>query len=321
VRYLIAGGAGFIGSNLAANLLTDGHEVVCVDNLVTGRRSNLEPFTTAPGFTFIQHDLIEPLPELPLVDGIFHLASPASPPGYQRYAVETMRVNSEGTLRLVEFAALRGVPIVYSSTSEAYGDPLVHPQTEEYRGNVSTTGPRSMYDESKRYGEALMALFTKTRGVDGRIVRLFNTYGPNSDPADGRFIPNFITQALRGEPVTVYGDGQQTRSLCYVSDVIEGLRRNLATPAARGEVINLGNPEEHTVLEFAEMIIKRTSSASLVVYGPPAVGDDPQRRQPDIAKARRILDWEPEVALADGLGRTIAYFRSELGVDPAVRTP
>jgi dTDP-glucose 4,6-dehydratase/UDP-glucuronate decarboxylase len=321
MRLLVAGGAGFVGSNLCGLLLDRGFDCVCVDNLLTGRRRNIEPFERSPCFQFIKHDVIEELPALPAIDGVIHLASPASPPGYQRYPLETMRVNSEGTMRLLELATERRIPFLFASTSEAYGDPLVHPQTEDYRGNVSSTGPRSMYDESKRYSEALVSLFARTRGTDARIVRIFNTYGSNSDPADGRLVPNFISQALRGDPLTVYGDGQQTRSLCYVADLVEGLLAALFASEARGEVINLGNPEEHTVLEYAEIIIELTKSSSSVSYGPPAVGDDPQRRRPDISKARSMLGWEPKVSLYSGLTATIRSFERELDdVAAAVRS-
>jgi UDP-glucuronate decarboxylase len=311
MRYLIAGGAGFIGSNMCHALLEQDHEVVCIDNLVTGRLSNIEPMLDAPRFTFLQRDVLEPLPELEAIDYVLHLASPASPPGYQRFALETMRANSEGTLRLIEIAQRSNASFLYASTSEAYGEPLEHPQTETYRGNVSSTGPRSMYDESKRYGEALCAVFAR-QGADVRIVRIFNTYGPNSDPDDGRLVPNLITQALRDKPMTIYGDGRQTRSLCYVSDLVNGLLLAVKSEAARGEVINLGNPEEHTVLEFAEMIKSLTRSKSEFILTPVAVGDDPQRRRPDIAKAQRVLGWHPTVALARGLEQTIDYFAREL---------
>ena len=312
MRYLVAGGAGFIGSNLCERLLDGGHDVVCLDNLVTGRRKNIAALEANPRFLYITHDVIEPLPLLPEVDGIFHLASPASPPGYKVHAVETMRVNSEGTLRLLRLAELNRAAFLYASTSEAYGDPLEHPQREDYRGNVSSTGPRSMYDEAKRYGEALTSVFHAESRADVRIVRIFNTYGPNSDPDDGRLVPNFITQALRGEPMTIYGDGTQTRSLCYVSDLVDGLIRALGSPEARGIVTNLGNPEEHTVFEFADTIRRLCESGSELIYTEVAVGDDPQRRRPDIDRARSILGWEPRVSLADGLRETIAYFREEI---------
>ena len=312
MRYVVAGGAGFIGSNLCERLLDLGHEVVCLDNLSTGRARNIEHLRSHPAFEHIAHDIIEPLPGLGAVDAVLHLASPASPPGYQNLPVETLRVNSEGTRRLLELAREQGARFLYASTSEAYGDPLEHPQREEYRGNVSSIGPRSMYDEGKRFGEAMTMAYLRHHGVDARIVRIFNTYGPRSDPADGRLVPNFITQALRNEPLTVYADGRQTRSLCYVWDLVAGLLAVLETPEARGEVINLGNPDEHTILEFAELIRELAGATSGLVFGEPAVGDDPQRRRPDIAKARRLLGWEPQIEARDGLARTIEYFRAEL---------
>ena len=315
MRVLVAGGAGFIGSHLCSRLLDDDHEVICVDNLVTGRLVNIATLTANERFNFVEHDLITGLPELPAVQRVYHLASPASPPGYQRHAVETMRVNSEGTLHLLELAATVGARFLYASTSEAYGDPLEHPQREEYRGNVSSVGPRSMYDEAKRYGEALTAVYAREGRADTRIIRIFNTYGPRSDPVDGRLVPNFITQSLRQEPLTIYGDGSQTRSLCYVSDLVEGMVRAMETDSTRGEVTNIGNPEEHTILEYANLIRELTASRSELRFGPAAVGDDPQRRQPDISKARRLLGWEPKVGLRTGLEQTIEYFRQELHVD------
>jgi dTDP-glucose 4,6-dehydratase/UDP-glucuronate decarboxylase len=230
-----------------------------------------------------------------------------------------MRTNSEGTLRLLELSSAHGASFVYASTSEAYGDPLEHPQLETYRGNVNPVGPRSMYDESKRYGEALTTAFVRSRGVDGRIVRIFNTYGPNSNPEDGRLVPNLICQALLGQPLTVYGDGSQTRSLCYVSDLVDGLVRAIETAAASGEVINLGNPEEHTVVEYAELVRELTGTTSQLLLGGEGVGDDPRRRRPDISKARRLLGWEPAVGLRDGLALTIAYFERELASRPSQR--
>jgi UDP-glucuronate decarboxylase len=314
-RILVAGGAGFIGSHLCARLIDEGHEVHCVDNLVTGRLTNLAPLQRNPRFHYRYYDIIHGLPlGMPAFDRIFHLASPASPPGYQRFPVETMRANSEGTRHLLDRAEADGARMLFASTSEAYGDPLEHPQAEEYRGNVSTTGPRSMYDEAKRFGEAMCATYARA-GADARIVRIFNTYGPHSDPEDGRLVPNFFRQALSGEPLTIYGNGRQTRSLCYVDDLVDGLIRAMESDTAKGTIINLGNPEEHTILEFARMVLDITGSSSPIVFTEPAVGDDPQRRQPDITRARALLGWEPSVELRDGLAQTAAYFCAELGAE------
>ncbi len=312
-KALVAGGAGVIGSHLCERLLRSGQEVVCVDNLLTGRIVNIEHLMDWPGFTFVECDIIEEIPVAPDADAVFHLASPASPPGYVNFPIQTMRVNSEGTRRLLEFAEQAGARFLYASTSEAYGDPLEHPQREDYRGNVSSTGPRSMYDESKRYGEALTMAFVRSRGVQGRIVRIFNTYGPRSDPLDGRLVPNFMMQALRGEPLTVYGDGSQTRSLCYVDDTVAGLVATISEPATVGEVINIGNPDEHTILEYARMIQALAGRSPAIQFTEQAVGDDPQRRRPDISKARDLLGWEPLVSLDDGLQRTFDWFRSTAG--------
>ncbi len=311
---LVAGGAGFIGSHLCERLLRDGADVICIDNFVTGRPANIAHLAGSRRFTSMEADIIEPLPELPAVSRIYHLASPASPPGYQRFPLETLRVNSEGSRRLLELAAAQDARLLYASTSEVYGDPLEHPQREEYRGNVSTTGPRSMYDEAKRYGEAIATSYRRDRGVDTRIVRIFNTYGPHSDPEDGRLIPNFMTQALRGEPMTIYAGGEQTRSLCYVSDLVEGLVLMMESDEVAGNVVNLGNPEEHTIREFAKIIRDLTGSRSPFQFTEAAVGDDPQRRCPDIGRARALLGWEPKVPLEEGLRRTIAYFRRELSL-------
>jgi UDP-glucuronate decarboxylase len=312
---VVAGGAGFIGSHLCERLLQDGHEIICIDNLITGRDLNIAHLISHPAFTFIMHDIINGLPSLPPVDRVYHLASPASPPGYNRFPVETLRVNGEGTRHLLELATANSASFLYCSTSEIYGDPLEHPQVEAYRGNVSTVGPRSVYDEAKRYGESMTMAYLRSHKVDARIVRIFNTYGPRLNPSDGRLVPNFITQALRDEPITVYRTGAQTRSLCYVSDLVEGLIKAMETEAARGEVINLGNSDEHTVLEYAELIIELTGSSSKIVFTEPALGDDPQRRCPNINKAQELLDWKPCVPLRQGLLETIAYFISELGDD------
>lgn len=315
MKILVTGGAGFIGSHLCAALLADGHEIVCVDSFITGNRRNIAHLVDNPHFQLIEHDVIEPI-DLD-VQAIFHLASPASPPGYLKFPLKTALTNSHGTYHLLELALRCQAMFLLASTSEAYGDPLEHPQREDYWGHVNPVGVRSCYDESKRYAETLTMLYVRQYGLDARIIRIFNTYGPHSDPHDGRIVPNFVTQALRGEPITVYGDGTQTRSLCYVSDLVEGLRRAMFTAESQGEVLNLGSPEEHSVLEYAHLIKRLSGSASPIVYvAAPQLGlrimDDPSRRCPDIAKARRVLGWEPHVPLAEGLEKTIAWFRQVL---------
>lgn len=314
MHIVIAGGGGFIGSNLACRLLDLGHRVTVVDNFCTGRRKNLASLVLHPALRVIDADITDGLPVIAHVDRVYHLASPASPPGYQRLPVETLRVNSEGTFNLLNLARSAGARFLYTSTSEIYGDPLEHPQRESYRGNVSTTGPRSMYDEGKRYGEAMTTAFQQRFRVDARIVRIFNTYGPNSDPYDGRLVPNFVTQALRGEEITVYGTGAQTRSLCYVDDLVDGLIAAMETPGTTGRAINLGNPEEHTILEFARLIRDLAGASSSIRHTDYAVGDDPERRRPDISLAAELLGWRPRIGLEDGLRRTIEYFRSELAL-------
>jgi nucleoside-diphosphate-sugar epimerase len=315
---VVAGGGGFIGSNLCEALVRNGHTVTCLDNFVTGRRKNLEALSDWPTFELIETDIVESVPELEGIDQIFHLASPASPPGYQGLPVETIRVNTEGTRNLLDLALRNSARFLFASTSEAYGDPLEHPQREDYRGNVSSVGPRSMYDESKRCGEALTMAYERTLGVDCRIVRIFNTYGPNSDPEDGRLVPNLICQALSGKAMTVYGNGRQTRSLCYVDDLVQGLRLAMDTTEVRGLVLNLGNPAERSVYEFAKLIRRITGSSSPIVHCEPAVGDDPQRRRPDITRAKSMLGWEPTVDLQDGLAATVDYFRNEIQATAAV---
>lgn len=302
---IVTGGAGFIGTHLCRRLLRAGQTVVCVDNFVTGRRTNLELLQEWPAFTFVEHDVIQPLPDLPRADRIYHLASPASPPAYHQHQVETLRVNSEGTLRMLELAERDGATILYSSTSEVYGDPLKHPQAESYYGNVSPVGPRSMYDEAKRYGEALMVAFRRTRGVDIRIARIFNTYGPLMDPDDGRVVVNFIYQALRGEPLTVYGDGTQTRSFCYVDDLVGGLIRLMESDYTYP--VNLGNQDEFTILELADIVRELTGSAAPLTFEP-LPGDDPKQRRPNISLAREVLGWAPHISLREGLAPTIESF-------------
>ncbi len=309
MRVLVTGGAGFIGSHLAESLLADGCEVIVVDNLLTGRIENIAHLLAHPRFRFLEQDVVtvESFP----VDAIYHLASPASPVGYRRYPIETLLVNSLGTLRILECARSYGARVVYASTSEVYGDPLVHPQSEDYFGNVNPVGPRSCYDEGKRFGEALTMEFVREYGVDARIARIFNTYGPRMDPDDGRVVPNFIVRALTGEPLEIYGDGTQTRALCYVTDMVRGLRLLMERDGLAGSIINLGNPDERTILELAELILKLTGSDVPVVHRPPRP-DDPVRRCPDIRRARALLGWEPSVSLEEGMAETIRYFRSVL---------
>jgi nucleoside-diphosphate-sugar epimerase len=312
LKVLVAGGAGFIGSQLCARLLDEGHEVLCVDNLLTGSERNIASIRDHPRFTFRLHDILQPLDDG--ADAVFHLASPASPVGYWMYPFETIQVNTQGAFRLLELAQRAGARLLMASTSEAYGDPLVHPQPETYWGNVNAIGPRSCYDESKRLGETITMEFHRQRQVDARIVRIFNTYGPNSQLNDGRFIPNFIVQALSGEPLMVHGTGAQTRSICYVDDLVEGLMRAMFCEGTSGEVFNLGNPEEHTVREWAQMIIRLCHSTSLI-RSQPKRQDDPVRRRPDITKAQTRLGWSPRIGPEEGLMRTIAWFREELERD------
>jgi len=301
-----------IGSHLCEALLGAGHRVVCLDNLSTGRVENVRALAKHAGFELMVHDVSTPLPALPHLDRIYDLASPASPVGYTRLPIQTMMANSEGARRLIELALAHRARFLFTSTSEIYGDPLEHPQCEEYRGNVSTIGPRAMYDESKRFGEAITMAHVRAFGLDGRIVRIFNTYGPHSDLDDGRVVVNFITQALRGEAMTVYGDGMQTRSLCYVKDLVEGLITVMESERARGEVFNLGNPDERTVLEIAEIIRLMSGSKSPLVFTETAVGDDPRVRRPNIDKARAWLGWEPRTSLEQGLRMMIRATRAEI---------
>jgi nucleoside-diphosphate-sugar epimerase len=317
VKALVTGGAGFIGSHLTRRLLADGWSVTVLDNFASGMRRNLDGLAENPNFRLIECDVSQkPLPDDLAADRYLHMASPASPNphtprSYMALPLETALVNSVGLQHVLELAKRNGGRVLFASTSEIYGDPLQHPQREDYWGNVSSIGPRSCYDEAKRFGEALLLIYVRTYGVDARIIRIFNTYGPNMDPEDGRMLPNFITQALANKPLTIYGDGQYTRSLCYVDDLLDGLLAVMATdrPDAAGRPFNLGNPEEHTILEYAQMVLELVpSSSSSISYHDP-VPDDPARRRPDIGRARSELNWQPRVPLRDGLSRTIDYFR------------
>jgi len=313
---LVTGGAGFIGSNLCLELLKRGHFVYCIDNLLTGNRKNIVPYLANPNFEFINHDVINPLPDsfkkkLKSLVYIFHLASPASPPKYRKWPIETMLVNSVGTFNLLNLASSYPESrFLLASTSEIYGNPLIHPQKEDYYGNVNTVGMRSCYDESKRFAESLTMEFLRKKNVAVRIARIFNTYGPCMEKSDGRVISNFINQALSGQALTLYGDGSQTRSICYVTDLIVGLIKLIETDSIDGEVVNLGNPKEMTVREIAEIIVKLTKSSSEIIQSREKDKDDPDKRRPDIEKAKRILNWEPKVSVAEGLQKTIDYFKS-----------
>lgn len=309
MHFLISGAAGFIGSHLCDRLLAEGHSVTALDNLITGSRRNIEHLTGDSRFGFLLVDVTEPVQLDRPVDFVLHLASPASPVHYLSHPVATLLAGSVGTRNLLELARRNGARFLLASTSECYGDPLEHPQRETYWGHVNPVGPRSCYDESKRFAEALTIAYHRAYGLATHIVRIFNTYGPRMQAGDGRMVPAFITQALRGEPLTVNGDGLQTRSLCYVDDLVDGIRRLLDTEERYP--VNLGNPEEITVLDFARMVLRLTGSPS-PIHHRPLPEDDPRRRCPDISKARRLLGWAPTTPLEEGLARTIDYFRALL---------
>ena len=312
---MVTGGAGFVGSHLCEALLERGNEVVCVDDLSSGREENLRDAERRDGFEFVLADVSEGLEVTGRVDAVAHLASPASPPEYLLRPLETLAVGSRGTEAALKLASGHGARLLLASTSEVYGDPLVHPQPETYWGNVNPIGPRSVYDEAKRFAEALTMAYRRAREVNTGIVRIFNTYGPRLRASDGRVVSNFVTQALAGEPLTVYGDGSQTRSFCYVDDLVRGLVAMLDSASAGP--VNLGNPVEHNMVALAELILELTESKSEVVTRPLPV-DDPTRRRPDISLAREVLGWAPTTQLRDGLCRTIEWFRASPG--PAVRT-
>lgn len=314
---IVTGGAGFIGTTLCKRLLDENNTVICIDNLLTGSKKNIAPFESNPNFHFVEQDVTEPIYNNPLlntIDAIFHMASPASPNhhsplSYHALPMQTMMVNTVGTHEMLKLAEEKKAKFLFASTSEAYGDPLEHPQKEEYRGNVSTTGPRSVYDEAKRFGETLTAYYERDKNVDARIIRIFNTYGPNMKESDKRMIVNFIVQALENKPITVFGDGKQTRSLCYVDDTVDGLMRLMFYPNTKGQIVNIGSPYEHTVLEYAEIIKKLTNSNSEIVFSEDLPKDDPLRRRADTTKAKELLDWEPKVSLEDGLKKITEYFK------------
>jgi len=311
-RILITGGAGFIGSHLCERFLADGDEVICMDNLLTGAADNIAHLFANRRFSFIQQDVTTYIYVKGEVDAILHFASPASPIDYLELPIQTLKVGSLGTHKALGLAKEKNARFLLASTSEVYGDPLVHPQNEEYWGNVNPIGPRGVYDEAKRFAEAITMAYHRTHKVETRIVRIFNTYGPRMRLNDGRVVPNFISQALKNEPMTVYGDGSQTRSFCFVTDLVEGIARLLRSDYSGP--VNCGNPIETTILEFAERIKALTKSKSEIVFRP-LPEDDPKVRQPDITRARKLLGgWEPKVALEDGLKRTIEYFKPTLGL-------
>ncbi len=311
-RVLVTGGAGFIGSHLCERLIEEGHEVLCVDNFYTSRRANIAHLLNEPNFEVMRHDVTFPL--YVEVDEIYNLACPASPIHYQRDPVQTIKTSVHGAINMLGLAKRLGARILQASTSEVYGDPLVHPQTEEYWGHVNPIGPRSCYDEGKRAAETLFFDYHRTVGLEIKVARIFNTYGPRMALDDGRVVSNFIVQALRGEPITIHGDGRQTRSFCFVSDLVEGLIRLMNTSGDVTGPINLGNPTEISMLDLARIVVDLTGSRSEIVHRE-LPQDDPRQRQPHIGKAKELLAWSPTVDLASGLAITAAYFRDQVGVD------
>ena len=311
MRILVTGGAGFLGSNLCKRLAKDpGNYIICLDNLQTGRMENIRELMDLSNFQFVEHDIVEPIGLA--VDQIYNAACPASPPAYQTDPVHTLKTSVLGMLNMLELARQNDAAVLQFSTSEVYGDAQVHPQPETYRGNVDPDGPRACYDEGKRAAETLCFDYHRRYGTKVKVVRIFNTYGPGMDPDDGRVISNFVNQALRGEPITVYGDGKQTRSFCYVDDLLEGICRMMAAPGEVTGPVNLGNPEEFTMLQLAEEVLRRTGSRSKLMFRPLPT-DDPKQRRPDITLAKQLLDWEPKVPLGEGLARTIEYYRGLMG--------
>jgi len=309
MRMLITGGAGFLGSHLCDRFLAQGHQVIAMDNLITGSIANIEHLAGNDNFRFIKQDVTEYLYVEGPLDAILHFASPASPNDYMEYPIQTLKVGALGTHKTLGLARAKGARYLLASTSEVYGDPVEHPQSEGYWGNVNPIGPRGVYDEAKRFAEALTMAYHRYHELDTRIARIFNTYGPRMRLDDGRVVPNFLGQALRGEPLTIYGDGTQTRSFCYVSDMIEGIEKLLLSPEA--EPVNLGNPREMSILELSHLVNEMTGNKAGIVYQP-LPHDDPRVRQPDITRARRTLGWEPKMGLEEGLKLTISWFREEM---------
>lgn len=310
-KVLVTGGAGFIGSHLCKSLLEDGYKVICLDSLITGNKKNIENLLSNPNFEFIEADIIKPICyTLNAIRYIFHLASPASPVDYQEHPEETLLVNSQGTLNVLNIAKEKKAKLLLASTSEIYGDPLEHPQKETYRGNVNSYGPRACYDESKRFAETCLYVFQNKYGIDARIVRIFNTYGPNMQKDDGRVISNFINWAIENKDIKIDGDGSQTRSFCYVADLIEGLKKAMFIKSTKGEIFNLGNPDEYQIRELADKIIELTNSKSKLIFSNKFRPDDPMQRCPDITKAQTVLNWEPRVKLEEGLVKTVEYYKS-----------
>jgi dTDP-glucose 4,6-dehydratase len=312
MRVLITGAAGFLGSHLCDRFLSEGHEVIGLDNFITGHPDNLVHLANEPGFEFVRHNISTYTYVAGQIDGVLHFASPASPIDYLEHPIQTLKVGALGTHNALGLAKAKGARFFLASTSEVYGDPLEHPQTESYWGNVNPIGPRGVYDEAKRFAEAMTMAYHRKHGIETRIVRIFNTYGPRMRPRDGRVVSNFIVQALCGEPITVYGDGSQTRSFCYVDDEVDGIYRLFMNGDANPT--NIGNPDEYTVKELAEIVVELTGSASPIVYRP-LPEDDPKVRRPDITRARTMLGWTPKVPVRVGVEKTIAYFQSLVGTD------
>ncbi|MEP7338154.1 MAG: UDP-glucuronic acid decarboxylase family protein [Acidobacteriota bacterium] len=309
MRILITGGAGFIASHMVDRLIAEGHQVMAMDNLVTGDLANINHHRSNPNFEFVHHDISNHIHVAGPLDWVLNFASPASPIDYLEFPIQTLKVGALGTHNALGLAKAKGAKFFLTSTSEVYGDPLVHPQHEEYWGNVNPIGPRSCYDEAKRFAEAITYAYHRAHGVDVRVVRIFNTYGPRNRVNDGRVVPTFINQALRNDPITVFGEGQQTRSFQYVDDLIEGIRRLMDVEF--NQPVNIGNPNEMTILQFAKMILRLTGSQSEIIYKP-LPQDDPKTRRPDNSRAKEVLGWEPRVAVEDGMKRTIEWYRERV---------